>query len=28
VYLYSTLFVVRHTRGAHALITQCYLQLH
>jgi len=28
VYLYSVLFVVLHTRGARALITQFYLQLH
>jgi len=25
---YSTLFVVPHTQGAQASITQCYLQLH
>ena len=28
VYLYSALFVVPHTQGAQAWITQCYLQLH
>jgi len=28
VYLYSALFVVPHTQGAQAGITQCYLQLH
>jgi len=28
VYSYSTLFVVPHTQGAQARITQCYLQLH
>jgi len=28
VYLYSALFVVPHTEGAKAWITQCYLQLH
>jgi len=27
VYLYSALFVVTHTQGAQAWITQCYLQL-
>jgi len=28
VYLYSALFVVPHTQGAQAWITQCYLELH
>ena len=28
MYLYSALFVVPHTQGAQAWITQCYLQLH
>jgi len=28
VYLYSALFVVPHTQGSQAWITQCYLQLH
>jgi len=28
VYLYSAIFVVPHTQGAQAWITQCYLQLH
>jgi len=28
VYLYDALFVVPHTQGAQAWITQCYLQLH
>ena len=28
MYLYSTHFVVPHTQGAQAWITQCYLQLH
>jgi len=28
VYLYSALFVVPHTQGAQACITQFYLQLH
>ena len=28
VYLYSALFIVPHTQGAQAWITQCYLQLH
>ena len=28
VYLYSALFVVPHTQGAQAWITQFYLQLH
>ena len=28
MYLYSALFVVPHTQGTQAWITQCYLQLH
>jgi len=28
VYLYGTLFVVLHTQGTQAWITQCYRQLH
>jgi len=28
VYLYSAIFVVPHTQGAQAWITQFYLQLH
>jgi len=28
VYLYSVLFVVPHTQGAQAWITQCYLQFY
>ena len=28
VFIYSALFVVPHTQGAQAWITQCYLQLH
>jgi len=28
VYLYSALFVIPHTQGAQAWITQCHLQLH